>query len=59
MTKIKICGLTREEDALLCADEEADFIGFIFVPSTPRFIEPEKAAATFSQGTPLAMVEND
>jgi phosphoribosylanthranilate isomerase len=45
MTKIKICGITRQEDALLCADEEADFVGFIFVPSTPRFIEPEKAAA--------------
>lgn len=44
MTKIKICGVTREEDALFCASEGADFIGFIFVPSTPRFIEPEKAA---------------
>lgn len=45
MTRIKICGLTREEDALLCADKGADFLGFIFVPSTPRFIEPERAAA--------------
>src|SRR5579885_2266303 len=45
MTKIKICGLTNEEDALFCTSEGADFVGFIFVPSTPRFIEPEKAAA--------------
>lgn len=45
MTQIKICGLTREADALLCADKGADFLGFIFVPSTPRFVEPEKAAA--------------
>src|SRR6266568_3118000 len=44
MTKIKICGITREEDALFCAGEGADFLGFIFVPSTPRFVEPEKAA---------------
>jgi phosphoribosylanthranilate isomerase len=45
MIKLKICGLTREEDALFAADHGADFLGFIFVPSTPRFIEPEKAAA--------------
>lgn len=45
MTKIKICGLKREEDALFCADQGADFLGFIFVPSTPRFIEPERAGA--------------
>ena len=45
MTKIKICGITREEDALVCAEQGADFLGFIFVPSSPRFLEPEKAAA--------------
>ncbi|MGZ8868245.1 MAG: phosphoribosylanthranilate isomerase [Thermoanaerobaculia bacterium] len=39
-----MCGLTRLEDALFCADKGADFLGFIFVPSSPRFIEPEKAA---------------
>src|SRR5688500_19629455 len=44
MTRIKICGLTRMEDALLCADKGVDFLGFIFVPSSPRFIEPEQAA---------------
>ena len=43
-TRIKICGITRLEDALFAADKGADFLGFIFVPSTPRFIEPEGAA---------------
>ena len=53
MTKIKVCGLTREEDAVFAANAGADFLGFIFVPSTPRYVEPEKAAAM------AAAVRND
>jgi phosphoribosylanthranilate isomerase len=44
MIKIKICGLTREEDAVEAARLGADFLGLIFVPASPRFIEPERAA---------------
>src|SRR5215468_5211777 len=43
MTRIKICGLTREEDALKAAELGADFLGFIFVESSPRFVTPERA----------------
>jgi len=43
MTKIKICGITNEADALFCAEAGADFLGFIFVPSSPRHVNPEKA----------------
>ncbi|HYI07835.1 MAG TPA: phosphoribosylanthranilate isomerase [Thermoanaerobaculia bacterium] len=43
--QIKICGITRYEDAAFCADLGADYLGFIFVPSSPRYIEPEQAAA--------------
>jgi len=45
MTRIKICGITREDDALAAAAHGADFLGFIFVPASPRFVEPERAAA--------------
>lgn len=44
MTAIKICGLTRADDAIAAADLGADYLGFIFVPSTPRFVTPEAAA---------------
>jgi phosphoribosylanthranilate isomerase len=44
MTKIKICGITNEDDAIFCAESGADFLGFIFVPSSPRHVVPEKAA---------------
>lgn len=44
MTRIKICGLTRLEDVMFCADAGADFLGMVFVPSTPRYVEPERAA---------------
>ncbi|MDR2695957.1 MAG: phosphoribosylanthranilate isomerase [Deltaproteobacteria bacterium] len=41
----KICGLTKAEDVALCHSLGADFIGFIFVPASPRFVAPEHAAA--------------
>jgi phosphoribosylanthranilate isomerase len=50
MTKIKICGITRPEDARLCGELGAYFIGFNFVPDSPRFIEPERAAEIATNG---------
>jgi phosphoribosylanthranilate isomerase len=41
---VKICGITRREDAEAAVAAGADAIGFIFVPSSPRFVTPQQAA---------------
>ena len=46
MTKIKICGLTRTDDAQLAIDLGADYLGFIFVKESPRYVTPESAPRT-------------
>ncbi len=38
MTNINICGITRDEDAALAEELGADFLGFIFVPESPRCV---------------------
>ena len=51
-TRIKICGITRAEDAATAVAAGADAIGVIFAPS-PRQVSVEQAAAILAAVPPL------
>lgn len=40
---IKVCGVTRVEDAVACASLGVDLLGLNFYPSSPRSLTPEGA----------------
>jgi phosphoribosylanthranilate isomerase len=37
--KVKICGITRVEDVMICEENNADLIGFINIKRSKRFVE--------------------
>lgn len=52
MTRIKICGITNIDDALMAIDAGADALGFNFVPGTPRYLKNIQAAAKIIEQLP-------
>lgn len=43
-TRIKICGLTREQDVDAAVEAGADAIGLVLYPPSPRYVTPQRAA---------------
>jgi len=43
-TRIKICGITREDDLATAVTAGADALGFVFYAPSPRHLTPQRAA---------------
>ncbi|MEO6919740.1 MAG: phosphoribosylanthranilate isomerase [Collimonas sp.] len=52
-TRIKICGLTREQDVQAAIAAGADALGFVFYPKSPRYVTPRQAAALIATVPPF------
>lgn len=53
---VKICGITRPQDAELAAGLGADALGFVFWPGSPRYVRPE-VAASIATNLPAAVMK--
>lgn len=49
MAKVKICGNTNLADIKQALDGGADYLGFIFVPGSKRYLQPSQAAELIAQ----------
>lgn len=52
-TRIKICGLTREEDVDAAVAAGADAVGFVMYKASPRYVSAERAAELASRLQPF------
>jgi phosphoribosylanthranilate isomerase len=55
-TRIKICGLTREQDVDAAVALGADAIGLVFYPPSPRCVDVARAAALAARVPPFVTV---
>ena len=39
--RIKLCGLTLEDDVLTAVQSGADAVGFVCYPASPRYVTPQ------------------
>ena len=52
-TRIKICGLTREQDVQAAVAAGADALGFVFYPKSPRYVTQQQAGGLLAKVPPF------
>jgi len=50
---VKVCGLTRLDDAYAAVEAGASAVGFVFWPESPRFVDPYRARAIAAKLPPF------
>ncbi len=55
-TRVKICGITRIEDARSAVDSGTDAVGLVFYPDSPRYVSPEQGRRIAAEVAPFVSV---